>query len=178
MLHRTGECLASLADGSGASAGTDTALGDLYASFHRTLERHAQGQCTVAILALAKSGEWAAAPPTPTPSRQRQHCRLGPALPRPVPRKGSPPIPAAPGDNSEPTTHCHTLPLLQESRPSSTPCSATRCSPATTSPRPLASPPYTTAPTPMPPARAPSSPTSPLRGRQWRCRAQAPSGST
>ena len=57
LLHKTGECLASLADASGASAGTDTSLGGLYGAFHRTLERHANDTCTVASLALAKSGE-------------------------------------------------------------------------------------------------------------------------
>ena len=57
VLHKTGECLAQLTDASGASAGTDTSLGDLYGAFGKTLNRHSNEQCTVAILALAKSGK-------------------------------------------------------------------------------------------------------------------------
>ena len=83
VLQQTGDVLSSLVEGShgSASQNTDLALPSLFRAFQGIRERAAEDQCTLAVLALAKSG--LAAPSGGQPARPP------PASP---PRSPSPPL--------------------------------------------------------------------------------------
>jgi hypothetical protein len=68
VLRDTGDALISRCDGASASAGGDASLTSLWSSYESLKQRATEQPCTVAVLALAKSGE--------APTRPALHMRV------------------------------------------------------------------------------------------------------